>query len=243
MKAVILARAGSITIVDLMHDIAPFSITEGGFWLAQSYAYFPEGTVHIAVIDPGVGSQRRLLGACSNGHYFLAPDNGLLDQVVIETERVAYRFLDISYLSNLLQFGLVSNTFHGRDIFAPIAAALVTGQCQFDNLGPVTSDIVRTDIKAPQKSAQYIAGTIITIDHYGNLISNISPSDSEYTQTAWVDCKGQRISLRKTYSDGANGEIIALINSFSVLEIAQTQGNAAKTLGIDRGEPIRLMLE
>lgn len=238
MKAVIVSRAPDTHIIDLFHNVAAYNVDEGGFWLAHCYQYLPEGSIHIAVVDPGVGSVRRILGACFKGHFFLAPDNGLLHQAFGGEQDIQYRELDLTRLSDLLELPLTSATFHGRDIFAPVAAALAAGNIEFDELGNTYSDIVPSNIGQVIKIGNQINGTIMSIDHYGNLITNIRGSLLDRHEDCWVECASLKFHIKRTYSDARAGEDIALINSFGVLEIARAQGRAAERLGVNRGAKV-----
>lgn len=235
MKAVIISRSPASRIVDLFHNVAAYNVDEGGFWLANSYHYLPKGSIHIAVVDPGVGSVRRILAARYDGHTFLAPDNGLLHQAFGGVQNIEYRALDLPRLSEVLQLPLASATFHGRDIFAPIAAALAAKTCDFEELGTTYSDITPARIGQAIKIGDEINGAVMSIDRYGNVITNIRGKLLDGHTDYWVECSGHRFQIKRTYADARAGEDIALINSFGVLEIARAQGRAADRLGVNRG--------
>ena len=235
MKAVIISRAPDIRIVDLFHNVAAYNVDEGGFWLTHSYHYLPRGSIHVAVIDPGVGSVRRILAARHDGHFFLAPDNGLLHQAFGGIQDIEYRTLDLPKLGALLDLPMASATFHGRDIFAPVAAALAVGQVSFAELGDSYTEIVPARIGQVIKIGDEINGAVMSIDHYGNVITNIRGNLLDGQGEYWVECSGHRFQIKRTYSDARAGEDIALINSFGVLEIARAQGRAADRLGVSRG--------
>lgn len=242
MKAVIYSRLPQARIVDLFHNVAPYNVDEGGFWLAHTYHYMPPGSVHVVVVDPGVGSVRRILAARLGGHVFLAPDNGLLHQAFGMAEGIEYRALDLAGLERRLSLPLASATFHGRDIFAPVGAALAGGDCGYEQLGEPVADIVPARIGRAVRTGNAVQGTVMSIDHYGNLITNIDGEWLDGRQGAWVECAGHRFQIRRTYSEARAGEDIALLNSFGVLEIARAQGHAAQRLGVSRGAQVVLRL-
>ncbi|HEX7027459.1 MAG TPA: SAM-dependent chlorinase/fluorinase [Gammaproteobacteria bacterium] len=240
MKAVIWARFPQARIVDLFHGVAPYDTDEGGFWLGRTYHWSAPGTVHVAVVDPGVGSSRRIIAARHAGHVFLAPDNGLLVQAFSSgSDGVEYRVLDIDSLPGI-ELPFISATFHGRDIFAPVAAWLASGRYRFESLGPSAESIAGAKMSPARLSAGRIEGTVVSIDRYGNLISNIDGSLLEGRSSSRVACAGGSFPWVKTYSEAATGELVALINSLGVVEIACTQGHAAGRLGIQRGAVITI---
>lgn len=237
MKGVLLARLPTARIVDLTHGILPHWPAEAGFWLSKAAPYFPPGTVHAAVVDPGVGTSRRILMVEAHEQVFLAPDNGLLGPVLerftpntaweLETERQPALFGQ-----------RISATFHGRDLFAPAAAALAGGQFKLAELGRQTTNWVPGWIDEPVLEGNKISGIVVTIDHFGNLITNISGDLLRRMTDPHVPIAGKRLAVRRTYGDAAPGEELALINSFDVLEIARSQGSAADSLGLERGAPV-----
>jgi S-adenosylmethionine hydrolase len=235
MKAVIWARFPGARIVDLFHGVAPYDADEAGFWLGRTYRWSAPGSVHVAVVDPGVGSNRRIVAARYAGHVFIAPDNGLLDQAFSSvSEGVEYRFLDVAALPGI-ELSSVSTTFHGRDIFAPVAAGLASGAYRFESLGPPTGKITGANTPAARWEAGRVEGAVISIDRYGNLISNIDRVLLEDKSPFRIECARRNFPLVKTYSDAPAGELVALVNSLGVVEIACSQGHAAGRLGIQRG--------
>ena len=234
MKGVILHRYPDAKIVDLTHDIPAQWPPEAGFWVSRSYRYFPSGTVHLAIVDPGVGTERDILVAHCDGHAFMAPDNGLLAQLfgLFDAPQV-YR-LDVACL------GLPepSATFHGRDIFAPAAAALASGRKTAADIGTPTTEWTPGWVDEPVVSPGSVSGVIVTVDNFGNLISNIDASSiGEYTEPV-AELAGRTIPLRRTYGRVRPGEYLALVNSFDVVEVARAQGSAAEGLGSTRGAPL-----
>lgn len=242
MKAVILARFPEARVIDLFHGVAAYNTDEAGFWLGHAYGWSMPGTVHVAVVDPGVGSGRQIIAARHAGHIFLAPDNGLLNQAFSAAgDGVEYRCLDVSALPGI-ELSSVSATFHGRDIFAPVAAGLAAAHYGFESLGPPVAAIAAAGIPAPRCSAGRIDGAVISIDRYGNLISNIGRGLLENPSSLRIECAHRSFPLMNTYSDVPAGQLVALINSWGVVEIACAQGHAAGRLDVHRGAKVTVYL-
>ena len=237
MKGVILSRFPAARIVDLTHEIVVYWPAEAGFWLARSFVYFPPGTVHVAVVDPGVGTSRDIVAVRAQGHIFLAPDNGLLAPIVSRHPDAAIVRLSSSRLAALGVQG-ASATFHGRDIFAPVAAELAAGRCVPEELGEPVSSLVPAWVDEPSVEGDEVSGVVITIDHFGNLISNIDASLIARFRDPHVHAGNHAFRLMRTYGDVQPGEYLALINSFNVVEIARSEQSAAEGLGLSRGAPI-----
>ncbi len=237
MKGQILARFAAASIVDLSHEVVAHWPVEAGFWLARSYRYFPVGTVHVAVVDPGVGGPRGIAIVEGDGHLFLAPDNGLLGSVVDALAAPVLRRLSDHFMASL---GVTrpSATFHGRDIFAPVAAEVAAGRVGPEEIGERVSELVPGWLEAPTESHGQITGAVVTIDHFGNLITNIDGALLHSLARAQIKLAGVEIPLRRTYSDVRPGDYLALINSFGVLEIARAEQSAAEGLGLARGAPV-----
>lgn len=238
IKGRILARLPEANIIDVTHEVPVYWPAEAGFWLARAYPYFPEGSVHVAVVDPGVGTTRDILAVIADGHAFLAPDNGLLAPVVARAKSCSIRRLDTARVMNRLSLPPASATFHGRDIFAPIAAEMASARLAFEDLGPEVTDIVPAWVDEPTVSADQVAGVVITIDHFGNLISNIDAELIRSFNHPVVRTGGHTFPLRRTYGDVRPGEYLALINSFGVVELARAEQSAAEGLGMGRGTPV-----
>ena len=237
MRGAILSHFRDAEIVDLTHDIPAQWPPEAGFWVDRAYRYFPAGTVHVAVVDPGVGTERRILLVEADRHVFLAPDNGLLARVLERHAPAAVFHLDIDRL-RAFDIPPPSSTFHGRDIFAPAAALLASGTVNTEALGTPTRDWIPGWLDAPATSRHRIAGTVITIDTFGNLISNIGRTLVARLPDPLVQLTGLTLPLSETYGRVRPGDYLALINSFDVVEIARAEGNAADSLGLDRGAPV-----
>lgn len=237
MKGRIYDRYAGARIVDLTHGVLAHWPAEAGFWLVRSFGYFPPGTVHVAVVDPGVGTTRDIAVVLAGGHCFLAPDNGLLAPIVDAVPGARCWALD---LGRLATFGIArpSATFHGRDIFAPVAALLASGQLAPQALGRPIDALVPSWVEPPVVAADAISGVVITVDHFGNLITNIEAA----WLSGWVEphvyAGSQVLALRRTYGDAQPGQALALVNSFGVVEIAVAERRADDLLGLSRGAPV-----
>lgn len=242
MKGVILNINPQARIVDLSHKVAPQQIEEAAYLLKTSYRYFPEGTVHVAVVDPGVGSTRRPLLVTTSRYFFVAPDNGLLSNIFQEELSVEVRQIENR------QYRLDSEgaTFDGRDLFAPAAAWLTRGQPP-GSFGRLIRDFVRLPAGEPAWEGSKLAGRIVYVDHFGNLISNLTPlhvkevqgktRKSEVTiRLAGITIEG----LTSCYADGARDAPRALINSNGQVEVFVKEGSAAELLKVGRGESIQI---
>jgi S-adenosyl-L-methionine hydrolase (adenosine-forming) len=239
MKGVILTRFPAARIIDLTHEIVAHWPAEAGFWLCRAYGYFPAGTVHVAVVDPGVGTSRDIIAVQAGGHLFLAPDNGLLAPLV---NRIAGASIVRLAAASIARIGVSrpSATFHGRDILAPVAAELAAGRCTPRDLGESMQSeaLVPAWVDEPAIEAHSVTGVVITIDHFGNLITNIDAPLVERFRLPIVHAGNHAFPFLRTYGDTRPGEYLALINSFGVLEIARAEQSAAEGLGLSRGAPV-----
>jgi S-adenosyl-L-methionine hydrolase (adenosine-forming) len=238
MKGMILTRLPDARIIDVTHEVPVYWPAEAGFWLARSYGYFPAGSVHIAVVDPGVGTSRDIIAMEADGHAFLAPDNGLLAPIVGRAKNVAIHRVELAGVRARFKLGMPSATFHGRDIFAPLAAEIAAGRTQVADMGATITDIVPAWVDDPTVSADHVSGVIITIDHFGNLITNIDAGLIQPYRHPTVRTGGHSFPLKRTYGDVRPGDYLALINSFGVIEIARAEQSAAEGLGLGRGAPV-----
>ncbi len=240
MKGVILSVCAEARIVDISHGITPYEIAEAAFALAQSWRYFPAKTVHIIVVDPGVGSERRAIAASAGGHYFVAPDNGVLSMVFTEPGARVRAIESVKLFRHP-----VSQTFHGRDIFASVAAHLAAG-VSFAKLGPVIDDYARLSITHPVRTARRgWTGAVLKIDRFGNLITNFPMADFAQIEKQPFDMSiGLRVidKLAKNYAEMRFGEPFVIAGSSGFLEVSVNQGSAAKVLGVGVGAPIELRL-
>lgn len=237
MKGRIYSRFAAARIVDLTHGVLAHWPAEAGFWLARSFQYFPRGTVHVAVVDPGVGTTRDVAIVVAAGHCFLAPDNGLLAPIVDAVGDARCWALDAGLLGTL-GIHRPSATFHGRDIFAPLAALLAAGEIAPQSLGPPLSALVPSWVDPPVVGGDAIAGVVMTVDHFGNLITNIEASGLAGWVEPHVYAGSQVLPLRRTYGDVLPGQPLALVNSFGVVEIAVAERRAEDALGLSRGAPV-----
>jgi S-adenosyl-L-methionine hydrolase (adenosine-forming) len=241
MKGVMLGHAPNLRFIDMAHEVSAFQPVEAGFWLARALRYFPAGTLHVAVVDPGVGTQRALLVAMSGEQALLAPDNGLLAPLAARGK--IDRVIQVDN-ARLVRFGVsdVSATFHGRDVFAPLAAAIAAGRCDPADLGPEATSINQAGWPATLPRADGgIEGVVVVVDRFGNLISNIESSAVVALAMPTVLVAGLRLPLKRTYGDAKTGEYLGLINSFDVLEVAQSRGNAGGSLNLAVGAPIAVV--
>jgi S-adenosyl-L-methionine hydrolase (adenosine-forming) len=241
MKGVILGLNPQARLVDLSHEVPPQDIWAGALVLQSAWRYFPPRTIHLAVVDPGVGSGRRALAAAVAGQFLVGPDNGLTSLVF--RNQTALRAVKLENPDYFLPE--VSATFHGRDIFAPVAAHLSLG-VPLTALGPGLSDPVRLAFPEPVFGAGEVAGEIIARDHFGNLISNISfelLQSRLQGRSASLRVKGRVIEqVASTYSAVPPGALLALGGSHGYLEIACRQGSAAQVLGAGPGDRILVRL-
>ena len=240
MKGRMLSHLPSARIIDVTHEVPVYWPAEAGFWLARAYSYFPSGSVHVAVVDPGVGTARDIIVVAASGHVFVAPDNGLLAPVVARSNSPSVFRLDITKAIARFKLPMPSATFHGRDIFAPIGAELAAGRVAPADLGPKTTDIVPSWVDEPAVTPDQVSGVIITIDHFGNLITNIDAELIRNFPAPVVRTGGHNLALRRTYGDVRPGEFLALVNSFGVIEIARAEQSAAEALGLGRGAPVTI---
>lgn len=231
MKGVIFQIEPRAQIVDVTHAIGPHDVVHGAFVLRQVVEHFPAGTIHVAVVDPGVGTTRRMIAARYEGHVILAPDNGLVSLVQRD-----FVLEDLRSIENTRLFRPeVSTTFHGRDILAPVAGNLARG-LSLDAVGPAIDQLEILNLeKATPLAGGGIEGQVLYVDRFGNLISNISVEELSVAFPAFeglsVHVGPLRIGpLRGTYGDVAPGEIVALIGSTGMLEVAINQGHAAEQL-------------
>jgi S-adenosylmethionine hydrolase len=246
MKGVLLKINPQTQIVDISHEIGPQDIWEAAFTLKTAYNYFPKGTVHLAVVDPGVGSGRRPIIVVTESYYFVGPDNGIFSLIFQEAERLRVHHITAShyYLSS------PGPTFHGRDIFAPVAAWLTKG-IPSGNFGEEIEDYVKLNVPVPKKSPNGIDGHVIHIDRFGNLITNITFTDIQTllpeganAELISISTAGKEIKgLKNFYAESAPGEPGAIINSSGYLEIFLFKQNARTALSIKRGETVKLTLQ
>ena len=239
MKGVILSIAPEVQIVDISHQVGAYEIPEAAFMLAQAYHYFPKRTIHVVVVDPGVGSTRRPILLEAAGQIFVAPDNGVLGMIYSERPKVRV-------ISNERYFRKpVSRTFHGRDIFAPVAAHLAKGVAPA-RVGRRISDFLWPNFGAPQRTGKHTwTGLILKIDHFGNVITNFRAADFaglEQREFALVAGPHFVSTLEQHYAAAPPGQLFAIVGSSGYLEISVNQGSAARVLGCAVGAPVELRI-
>lgn len=241
MKGVIAGIAPAARVIDISHGVRPYDIVDGAFTIVQAYRYFPKRTIHVIVVDPGVGSARRPLLAEMAGQYFIAPDNGVLS-MVFRRETPA-RVRHITAEKHFLH--PVSRTFHGRDVFSPIAAHLATGvkPAQF---GKRVEDYLRASFDQPAPAGKNRwTGVILKADHFGNLATNLHIDHFPRIRThAFALKAGDRTIARLalTFSECAPGELFAVVGSSGYIELAASEGSAAQMLGCSAGSPVELII-
>lgn len=243
LTGAVLAAHPLAQVVDITHEIPPHDVEAGAFTLLAAFEAFPAGTVHVAVVDPGVGSPRRAVVAETPGHTFVGPDNGVLGYVYERADSFAVRHLtDASYFRKD-----VSATFHGRDVFAPVAGALSRG-VRAEEFGPRVEDFVRLPFARPERGPRGTAvGAIIHVDRFGNCITNFTPRDLP----AEASGRGLRLgvgghevkNIRRFFAEeeGAAGEPFAIWGSAGLLEIAVFRDSAARRLGVGRGQRVEVI--
>jgi S-adenosylmethionine hydrolase len=238
MKGTIYSIDRRIQIVDLTHDIAPQDVSEGALFLASVIPHFPPSTVHIAVIDPGVGTDRHPIAVSACGQTLLCPDNGLPTLLLRQHAMMEARIIT----NPAFMRGTVSATFHGRDVFAPAAARLATGAA-LKKVGEELDTIVMLDIAEPVREAQLIRGEIVHVDRFGNLVSNIDASMLGDARPGPVWAGRHRLpGVKRTYAEVPPGTPLALFGSSGFLEIAINGGNAQAALRLARGGAVSLKL-
>jgi S-adenosylmethionine hydrolase len=236
MKGVILKINPDVTIVDITHKVTSFDLLDGALTIGAAYAYFPPKTIHVVVVDPGVGTERRPLLVSGQNQYFIAPDNGVLSLVYEREQNVVVRHANVEhyYLQPL------SKTFHGRDVFAPVAAWLAKSW-QSGSMGDEIHDYKKMALPRPKKAAGGLKGLVLKIDSFGNLVTNFRAEDlpAEAQNGAFkLQVGTQAVSrLVDTYALGKAGEPIAYLGSSGYLEVAINKANAARTLNVGRGAP------
>jgi hypothetical protein len=237
MKGVILTINPKATLIDITHEIEKFNIRMAAFMLASATKYFPQGTIHLAVVDPGVGTQRRAILIQTKKSFFVGPDNGILI-LAAQSQGIEH----IYQLTNpKLMLPQVSSTFHGRDIFAPATAYLDKG-AQPSEFGPEINDPINPEFTLIKRTNSSLIGEVMHIDDFGNIITNINATDISQNTAKIINVELPNISLKlnfgKTYAQAKPKEPIALIGSHGFLEIALNQGNAAEKFHAKAGDKI-----
>jgi len=240
LKGVILKINPEVQIVDITHGVTPFDLLDGAMAIANAYAYFPPRTIHVVVVDPGVGTERRPLLVSGQNQYFIAPDNGVLSAVYEKEQNFVVRHLTAEHY--FLQ--PVSKTFHGRDIFAAVAGWL-SKNWQPASMGEEITDFKRFALPRPKEADGLLKGVVLKVDSFGNLITNLRSEDLPEGALEKGEIKLQignhAVSkLVQTFANGNAGEAIAYVGSSGLVEIGLNKGSASKTLGIGRGTAVLL---
>ncbi|HYT04246.1 MAG TPA: SAM-dependent chlorinase/fluorinase [Gemmatimonadales bacterium] len=226
VKGVLLSRVHGAAVVDITHQIPPGNVRAGQYVLSRAWHRFPQGSVHLAVVDPGVGTERRALAAAAAGHFFAAPDNGLL----------SFLPADAHFVSLPIPSG-ASPTFHARDVFAPAAGQLALGAA-LTHLGQTITDPYRSPLPAPSHDGAAVVGEVIYVDHFGTLVSNIPGHQVE--PGVRIKVAGTEIgTLARTFGDVGRGQLVAFVGSGGTVEIAVRDGSAARLLGVGVGAEVR----
>jgi S-adenosylmethionine hydrolase len=245
LKGAVLTSNPEALVVDLTHEVPPYDVEAGAYTLRGAFETFPAGTVHVGVVDPGVGSARRGIAVEGRGHTFVGPDNGLFGHVY---ERAGP--CRVFQLTNTNYFRReVSPTFHGRDIFAPVAGALSRG-VRAEELGPEVFDFVRLPSALVERGANgTLVGAVIHVDRFGNLVTNITPEelgDDAVARGAWLRIKGREVRrFRRFFAEEAEGvgEPFVVWGSAGLLEVAVFRDSAARLLGVKRGDKVEVKLK
>lgn len=237
MKGVISSINPSVKIIDFCHDIPPFSVKTASFLIKKSKKYFPKDSVWVCVVDPGVGSSRKgIVVKTAEEEIFVGPDNGIFSTLNIE------KVFEIKNRNYMLEE--ISNTFHGRDIFAPVSAYISSG-IPLEDIGPELdkNTLVYIDIE-PKSDGSEIIGEVIYVDRFGNIISNVEINEEDLERVRLIEVGGVKVwRYAKYYSELEIGEIGWTITSFGTIEIFRNQGNVAKELNIQLGDRVVVMLD
>lgn len=236
MKGVIASICPHCAVLDLTHDIGPQDVMEAAMFVAESCRYFPDDSIHVVVVDPGVGSARRAVAARAGGQMFVCPDNGVLSCFLEEHPAVESRAI----VERNFMRETISHTFHGRDIFAPAAAHLARG-VPMERLGPPVHDLVRLDNPRVRHEEGRLIGRVMKVDRFGNVITNIRAGDLQDWRNVSIRAGTVVLTgLKQTYADVEQDALLALIGSTNRLEISVRGGHAAHRLGLDVGAEIEV---
>lgn len=240
LKGVILKINPEVTIVDITHAVTPFDLLDGALAITSAYSYFPPRTIHVVVVDPGVGTDRRPLLVSGQNQYFIAPDNGVLSGVFDREANFLVRHLTSEHYF----LHPVSKTFHGRDVFAPVAGWL-SKNWQPGSMGEEITDFKRLALPRPKEVDGAMKGVVLKVDSFGNLLTNFKAEDlpAEVLEKGEVKLQVGNHAVTRlvpTFAHGGAGEPVAYVGSSGYVEIAVNRGSASKTMGIGRGTPVVL---
>jgi S-adenosylmethionine hydrolase len=236
MKGVIARTAPGLNVIDLSHGVPPFRPEIGGLWLGRCYRWFASGTVHVAVVDPGVGTSRPILCLETADHLFVTPDNGLAGELIRHLDAWTATVLEPAALG----LDVASTTFHGRDIFAPVGAGLAAGGIGASDVGPETRDMAPSPLPVPRLHADRIEGEVLFADRFGNVCTNIPGPAPTTWGNARASAGQHTFRLVRAYDEARSGEFVAIFNSFGLLEIALPRGNAMRDETWPPGTPVCL---
>ena len=242
VKGVILDIVPEAAIVDITHAIQAYDVLDGAIAISQTYSYFPTGTVHMVVVDPGVGTTRRAIIASSDGYHFVAPDNGVLSMVYAKEERIHVRHITSDHYFRQP----VSSTFHGRDVFAPVAAYLAK-MVDSHKFGEEIEDYVKFAAPRPKPNGENkLRAVVLKVDRFGNLITNVTPEDAPALFSGKSGFKivvGNKeiTSVRTAYAEGTQGEVFGILGSMGFLEIVANRAPAAQITGAGKGAEVNIL--
>jgi len=240
LKGVIWKIAPDVHIADITHEITPQNIMEGAIALWRAAVYFPAGTIHVAIVDPGVGTSRRSLAARIGDQFFVGPDNGLFTPLLEQAEQAGQPVTIIHLTNPQYWLAEVSNTFHGRDIFSPVAAHLAVG-IPLEKMGTPINDPVRLRMPQPIKIPGGWRGQVVLIDIFGNIATNLNADLVKKNTNVVLKIASRSIQgLVKSYGEGKAGDVVALVDSENFIEVAVVNGNGAQNLGVTIGERVEL---
>jgi len=243
MKGVIWGIASTAQIADISHNISPQNIREAALILFRSAPYFPAGTIHTVVVDPGVGTKRRPIAAQLGNHFFVGPDNGVFTMLLERVEKLGETKHIICLDKPRYWLPEVSNVFHGRDIFAPVAGHLAIG-VGVDALGTKIGDPIRLTLPQPERTENGWQGEIIHIDHFGNISSNILIEHLGSDPQVSIEVGETRLDgMVHTFGEEKVGELVALYGSTGNLIVSAVNGNAAERLGVVPGDPVEVIIK
>ena len=244
VKGVILDIVPEAAIVDITHAIQAYDVLDGAIAISQTYSYFPTGTVHMVVVDPGVGTTRRPIIASSDGYHFVAPDNGVLSMVYAKEERIHVRHVTSEHYFHQP----VSNTFHGRDVFAPVAAYLAK-MVDSHKFGDEIEDYVKFAAPRPKPGGDNrLRAVVLKVDRFGNLITNLTPQDAPglfgANPSPFKIVVGNKeiTEIRNNYAEGAPGEVFGILGSMGYLELVANRAAAAQLTGAGKGSEVSIFL-
>jgi S-adenosyl-L-methionine hydrolase (adenosine-forming) len=242
VKGVILDIVPEAAIVDISHAVQPFDVLDGAIVISQAYSYFPTGTVHMVVVDPGVGTTRRPIIASSDGYHFVAPDNGVLSMIFAKEERIHVRHVTSEHYFHQP----VSSTFHGRDVFAPVAAYLAK-LVDSHKFGEEIEDYVKFAAPRPKPAGDNrVRAVVLKVDRFGNLITNVTPEDAPALfsgKSAFKIVVGNKeiTDIRSAYAEGAPGQVFGILGSMGYLEIVANRAAAAQITGAGKGSEVNIL--